>query len=113
MADQETFLANLTKAIEQAKKITSKLYIISILPVASAIDGITVPSGKQRSNQMITQYNTLLQQLSVQHEVTYIDVYNPFFENKDVYLSRDGVHPNDKGYQFIAEQIKPIIEAVL
>ncbi|AQX14011.1 peptidase [Elizabethkingia meningoseptica] len=113
MVNQETFLVNLTEVIEQAKKITSKLYIISILPVASAIDGITVPSGKQRSNQMIIQYNTLLQQLSVQHEATYIDLCSLFFENKDTYLSRDGVHPNDKGYQFIAEQIKPIIEVVL
>ncbi len=28
------------------------------------------------------------------------------------FLSDDGVHPNDKGYQFIAEHIKPFYRKV-
>ena len=61
MVESEKFKINLQEVIEKAKKITSHLYIISILPVASAIDGITVPSGKQRSNKIIEEYNQLLQ----------------------------------------------------
>lgn len=48
MVDPEKLRVNLQEVIEQAKKITSNLYIISILPVASAIDGITVPSRKTK-----------------------------------------------------------------
>ncbi|ATL41950.1 SGNH/GDSL hydrolase family protein [Elizabethkingia sp. HX WHF] len=113
MTDFEKFKINLQEVIEKAKKITSHLYFISILPVASAIDGITVPSGKQRSNQIIEEYNQLLQELAAQHEIVFIDLYHSFFTEKDILLSGDGVHPNDKGYQFIAEHIKPFIEKFL
>lgn len=105
--------ANLQEVVEKAKKITPYLYIISILPVASAIDGITVPSGKQRSNQIIEEYNQSLQEFAAQHEIVFIDLYHSFFAEKDILLSGDGVHPNDKGYQFIAEHIKPFIERFL
>ncbi|MHC6199530.1 peptidase [Elizabethkingia miricola] len=111
--ESEKLRANLQEVIEKAKKITLYLYIISILPVASAIDGITVPSGKQRSNKIIEEYNQLLQDFAVQHGIVFIDLYHSFFTEKDILLSGDGVHPNDKGYQFIAEHIKPFIERFL
>ena len=53
MVTPEKLKANLQEVIEKAKKITSYLYIISILPVASTIDGITVPSGKQGSDHLL------------------------------------------------------------
>ncbi|WP_278555140.1 SGNH/GDSL hydrolase family protein [Elizabethkingia bruuniana] len=113
MTDVIKLRANLQEVVEKAKKITPYLYIISILPVASAIDGITVPSGKQRSNQIIEEYNQSLQEFAAQHEIVFIDLYHSFFAEKDILLSGDGVHPNDKGYQFIAEHIKPFIERFL
>ncbi|AQX85544.1 SGNH/GDSL hydrolase family protein [Elizabethkingia bruuniana] len=113
MTDVIKLRANLQEVVEKAKKITPYLYIISILPVASAIDGITVPSGKQRSNQIIEEYNQSLQEFAAQHEIVFIDLYHSFFVEKDILLSGDGVHPNDKGYQFIAEHIKPFIERFL
>ncbi|AJW62799.1 Spore germination lipase LipC [Elizabethkingia miricola] len=113
MTDVIKLRANLQEVVEKAKKITPYLYIISILPVASAIDGITVPSGKQRSNQIIEEYNQSLQEFAAQHEIVFIDLYHSFFAEKDILLSVDGVHPNDKGYQFIAEHIKPFIERFL
>ena len=113
MTDVIKLRANLQEVVEKAKKITPYLYIISILPVASAIDGITVPSGKQRSNQIIEEYNQSLQEFAAQHEIVFIDLYHSFSAEKDILLSVDGVHPNDKGYQFIAEHIKPFIERFL
>lgn len=113
MTDVIKLRVNLQEVVEKAKKITPYLYIISILPVASAIDGITVPSGKQRSNQIIEEYNQSLQEFAAQHEIVFIDLYHSFFTEKDILLSGDGVHPNDKGYQFIAKHIKPFIERFL
>jgi len=113
MVDPKKLRVNLQEVIEKAKKITSYLYIISILPVASAIDDITVPSGKQRSNQAIAEYNKLLQEFAAQNGIVFVDLYNMFFAEKDIFLSGDGVHPNDKGYQFISEHIKPLIEKFL
>ncbi|HFK5584154.1 TPA: SGNH/GDSL hydrolase family protein [Elizabethkingia anophelis] len=113
MVESEKFKTNLREVIGKAKEITSHLHIISILPVASAIDGITVPSGKQRSNQIIEEYNQVLQEFAAQYGIAFINLYHSFFKEKDILLSDDGVHPNDKGYQFIAEHIKPFIEKFL
>ncbi|MDV3755260.1 peptidase [Elizabethkingia anophelis] len=113
MVESEKFKTNLREVIGRAKEITPDLHIISILPVASAIDGITVPSGKQRSNQIIEEYNQVLQEFAAQYGIAFINLYHSFFKEKDILLSDDGVHPNDKGYQFIAEHIKPFIEKFL
>lgn len=113
MVESEKFKTNLREVIGKAKEITPDLHIISILPVASAIDGITVPSGKQRSNQIIEEYNQVLQEFAAQYGIAFINLYHSFFKEKDILLSDDGVHPNDKGYQFIAEHIKPFIEKFL
>ena len=82
MVESEKFKTNLREVIGKAKEITSHLHIISILPVASAIDGITVPSGKQRSNQIIEEYNQVLQEFAAQYGIAFINLYHSFLKKK-------------------------------
>ena len=103
------FKENLEKAILQARDITDHLFLISILPVSGKIDGITVASGKLRTNENVMAYNELISAIASNNKMEYIDLYSIFFEDKEDLISSDGVHPNEKGYELISEFVKPII----
>jgi lysophospholipase L1-like esterase len=106
----ERFEENMLEAIEYAKRITAKVFLISILPVSQAVDGITVSSGKLRSTQRIALYNEKLRNIAAENGITFIDIYPVFNVQKETLLSRDGVHPNEKGYALISGNVKPVLE---
>lgn len=107
------FEANLSQMISHAKEFTKNVYLISILPISKTVDGIKVPERKFRTTQKIELYNQKLKELAAENDVEFIDIFSSFNANKEVFLSKDGVHPNEKGYDFIATQIKPILEKYL
>ena len=109
----EKFEANIHKAIEIAKKHTEYVFVISILPISKNIDGITVSSGKLRTNERIILFNQKLEGISSKKSITYINVHSIFSKNKENLFSNDGVHPNEKGYELISDTIRPIIEKYL
>ncbi|WP_312923637.1 SGNH/GDSL hydrolase family protein [Empedobacter brevis] len=107
------FEANLSQMISHAKEFTKNVYLISILPISKTVDGIKVPERKFRTTQKIELYNQKLKELAAQNDVEFIDIFSSFNANKEVFLSKDGVHPNEKGYGFIAENLKPILTRLL
>ncbi len=109
----ERFEQNLERAVLVAKNITDHIYLIEIIPVAERLDGHPNPAGRLRSNQEILKYNAATKAFAVKNSLQYISLYDDFFLNKEEYLSKDGVHPNSKGYRYISEKIKPIIEKLL
>lgn len=86
---------------------------MSILPFSERVDGVVVSSGKLRTNEEVIVYNQILKDLAAEHSLGYIDFYSAFLEDKEILLSADGVHPNEKGYGMMAEVAIPIIEKYL
>ena len=109
----EQFKANILTAIQVAKQYAEDIYLISILPVSQNIDGVVVASGKLRTTEDILKYNQLLKEICSENSLHYIDFYSGFVDDKEVLLSKDGVHPNEKGYGVMAEIAIPIIEKYL
>lgn len=109
----DKFEANIHKAIDLAKKHTEHVFVISILPISKNIDGITVSSGKLRTNERIILFNQKLEEISSQKSIKYISVHSIFSKNTENLFSKDGVHPNEKGYELISDSIRPIIEKYL
>lgn len=107
------FESNLFEVISQAKEFTPNIYVISILPISKKVDGIKIPDRKFRTTQKIELYNQKLKELALQNQIEFIDIFSCFNLTKEEFLSKDGIHPNEKGYQFIANQIKPIVEKYL
>lgn len=105
----DKYKENYLKVIKKTKEITSNIYIISIMPISKNIDGKISTTGKIRTNKVINEYNKVLIDIANSENVNFIDVNTDFEKNKEDYLSKDLVHPNDKGYVFIANKIKPII----
>ena len=109
----ETFKSNIATAVQHAKQFSKDIYLVSILPVSQKIDGVVVGSGKLRTNEEVVVYNQILKDIAVDHSLMYIDFYAAILEDKEILLSADGVHPNEKGYGMMAEIAIPIIEKYL
>ncbi|WP_291886482.1 GDSL-type esterase/lipase family protein [Chryseobacterium sp.] len=107
------FKANILTAIQLAKQYTQDIYLVSILPISKNIDGIEVASGKLRTNDEILVYNQILENIAAENSLHYIDFHSAFLDDKEVLLSADGVHPNEKGYGMMAEIVIPLIEKYL
>ena len=113
MVNPEQFKVNIQAAIHHAKRFANDIYLVSILPFSKNIDGVEVASGKLRINNEVLVYNKILQDIAKEQSLIYIDFYKAFLEDKEILLSQDGVHPNEKGYGMMAEITIPIIEKYL
>ena len=109
----EKFKNNIITAVQHAKRYSGDIYLVSVLPVSKDIDGVVVGSGKLRTNEEVIIYNQILKDIAADHSLGYIDFYNAVLDDKEVLLSADGVHPNEKGYGVMAEVAIPIIEKYL
>ncbi|MFP3591273.1 SGNH/GDSL hydrolase family protein [Chryseobacterium sp. SIMBA_038] len=113
MVNPEHFKTNILTAIHEAKKYSQDIYLVSILPFSKKVDGVVVTSGKLRTNDEVIIYNQILKDIAIENSLNYIDFYSAFLQDKEVLLSTDGVHPNEKGYGMMAEIAIPIIEKYL
>ncbi len=82
------------------------IYLLSILP--------TTPRWKNCPPDQIIRINGFLARLALERDLEYIDLYRHFLVethslNPD--LTRDGLHPNQAGYDVMAGKIKPFLSA--
>lgn len=113
LVNLKQFKANIEVAVQHAKQYSSNIYLVSILPFSDKVDKIVQPTGKIRDNEDVLIYNQILKDIAVENSLNYIDFHSAFLEDKEILLSKDGVHPNEKGYGMMAEIAIPIIEKYL
>lgn len=82
------------------------LYLLSILP--------TTPRWKNCPPDQIKRMNEFLAELALEKDLVFINLY-PYFLGDMQYLNpdltKDGLHPNQSGYDIMAEKIKPLLSA--
>lgn len=113
MVNPTQFKANIETAIQDAKLYSNEIYLVSILPISEKIDSKISTTGKIRTNGDVLVYNQILKDIATENALSYIDFHSAFLEDKEILLSKDGVHPNEKGYGMMAEIAIPIIEKYL
>jgi len=109
MVNQSQFKANIETAIQDAKLYSDDIYLVSILPVSEKIDSKISSTGKIRTNEDVLIYNQIIKDIASENALNYIDFHSAFIEDKEILLSKDGVHPNENGYKMMAEIATPII----
>ncbi len=109
----KNFIVNLQSAISKALEFTDNIFLVTILPVSKRIEGIITSSGTLRTSENVIAYNKLIFEIASKNNIGYIDLYSIFSEQKEILISKDGVHPNEKGYELISEYVKPIINEYL
>ncbi|MCW8929195.1 MAG: GDSL-type esterase/lipase family protein [Gammaproteobacteria bacterium] len=101
------YIRNLKLCIESAKKSNADILLLSLLPIGQAIEGVINQHGKLRFDHDIQKYNLAVKNLAYEVNCEYLNLYKIFTDdNKEQYLSNDGVHPNSKGHELLYNTIK-------
>jgi len=101
----ETYIDNLSQCIEFSLEKEANVVLINVTPIAAQLDGIPNVNNRIRNDETIRRYNQALLTLSVKYSVDIIDVYTPFNDNKEAYLTADGLHPNSAGHELLYQEI--------
>ncbi|MBI4708985.1 MAG: SGNH/GDSL hydrolase family protein [Candidatus Portnoybacteria bacterium] len=105
---KETFRSNMQTLINQAKAYNpTNIILVSLTPVdePKVNDALhRYNPYKSYKNIYIEQFNTILRSVASANNVSYVDVYTPFYPNR-INLLSDGLHPNSQGYELIYDTV--------
>lgn len=111
---EEYYVRNLKRCIESAKKFKAEILLLNLLPIAESIEGKINQHGKLRFARDIKGYNFTIKKLCHEMNCQYLDLYASFIENnKQEYLSIDGVHPNSKGHKLLYQKIHQKLSSLI
>jgi len=97
---------NLSECIKLAHSFNAEVLILSPLPVSEKVDGKLNQYNQLLFNRDLVEYQQVVQQLSVEFNCCYLDIYSLFTQNnKESLLSSDGIHPNAKGHELLYKAI--------
>jgi lysophospholipase L1-like esterase len=96
------FESNMDYLITEAKKLASKVIVISLTPVRDEITRNRPGKDKAKLNEYQKSYNECLVKISIRCEVNYVNINSPYLTDLETYISQDGVHPTDEGHRLIA-----------
>lgn len=65
------------------------------------------------SNSRYETFKSIQREVCAELDVTFIPIEVSIEEWQSKYLYRDGLHPNDAGYEFIAERVWSVLEPLL
>jgi lysophospholipase L1-like esterase len=106
----EYFISNLSAAIDYAKFKRCEVLMINIAPFAEQDDGQCNIYDQVRFQANLTSYNLALQQLSLDKNITLVDVVSRFKRDSvQSYLADDGLHLNNYGHQLVYQQLRSVI----
>ncbi len=110
----ETILHNYEQIIEQILNDApqTQLYVQSLLPTNNIFKHFPDAQNKDHQIQLV---NKGIHQLAMDYEVTFIDLYPHFLDDKGMLsekFTNDGLHLLGKGYMKWAEILRPYIEEV-
>lgn len=119
------FIETYTKLIVELKNIGKIPVLLSLPPIDSIkyfnyiskkLNADNILMWMEENKQFLTnwheRYNIEVFKLAIKNDVPIIDITSKFLEIKNYseLLCDDGIHPNEKGHEIIAESIKEHIE---
>lgn len=70
----------------------------------------------KRNTPLVKELNAGIEEITAEFGCTFANIY-PYLVGDDGYLideyTKDGLHPNDKGYEVISSHLRPVIDEVL
>ena len=83
--------------VQTAKNGGARVFVGSMIPQVAGRPRATTPVSETLA------YNNVLQIMSTQEGVTYVDLYNPMLPDAATLIGSDGLHPTEAGYRKIAD----------
>lgn len=108
----EEIVSNIEKIISDIKIDNPQIevYVEAIYPVNDGIDKTVVD---ERNNEDIMEINNSLKEYCDANNCTYIDMYDKLLDDEGNFSEEytdDGLHPNDRGYEVITEELKKYLD---
>ena len=108
-ADPETVISNIEKNFEDmlSKCSGKRVYICSVLP-----QSLCKPYDRELFGKLIIRTNDIYKKLCSQYGAEYVDYYSALCINGGLPddMSPDGVHPNAKAYEVMANILREKVE---
>jgi lysophospholipase L1-like esterase len=83
--------------VQRAKNGGARVFVGSMIPQVAGRPRGTTPVSE------LLAYNNVLQIMSTQEGVTYVDLYNAMLPDAGTLIGADGLHPTEAGYRRIAD----------
>ena len=93
--------------VQVAKNGGARVFVGSMIPQVAGRPRATTPASE------LLAYNNVLQIMSTQEGVTYVDLYNPLLPDAATLIGGDGLHPTEAGYRRMADLFFAAIRAAL
>lgn len=101
----EKFESNTREIITLASRYTEKILFVGNAPLSKET---VVFKGQEYSDERIKEYEATLAATIAEKNIPFSDVRSAFEgQGLGILYSEDGLHPNDKGHELIAEVVKP------
>ncbi|HYE88863.1 MAG TPA: SGNH/GDSL hydrolase family protein, partial [Vicinamibacterales bacterium] len=102
----DTSTAVMRDMVRRAKDGNARVFVGSMIP--------SVPGRSRSVNAAaLVAYNNVLQIMSTQEGVTFVDLYNPMLSDAATLIGTDGLHPTEAGYRRIADLFFAAIRSTL
>lgn len=113
--DEASFSDNLSRLVTLARKHTEKILLIGTLPCEeSKMQPMPWSTkGKSYSNERLKKFNAVIQDVAKQNKLVSVDMFDEMLSDTYQEMLSDGIHPNDRGHEWIYNQIKPKLMAML
>ena len=110
----EEFGRNYEAILSRLQSDTGATVVVTNIPDISTAPQIPV-FARRRYHQLILDFNQRLEEIALRHRVILFDVYSITHRELPAhpeYISGDGFHPSDEGYELWAENMWPAIAAL-
>ena len=103
--NRDTFYNDYVKLVKSYLNLNSTKQIILMTPIP--VNGVS-KEDKQREKVIINDIIPIIEQISTEMSLTYINLFDKFTKDKTYY--RDALHPNKKGAELIAAEVYNILK---
>jgi len=91
---ENVFESNIRKVIKSARKYSDLVIVVGLIKVSEKIP-------LDFYNDKISHYNDILARICSDENVPFVNLYNVWPDKKTNLYSKDGIHPNKSGHEFI------------
>lgn len=107
MIPPEKFKENLQKLIEFARKFSSKIIFVGLVPIdESKTAPVSWDKEMNYRNAHICLYDEIIKSVCLENNVYFVEMFEKFKEGDYKHLSEDGLHPNSEGHRIIYETVR-------
>lgn len=107
--DIDTYVANMKKILRVLKSTGAKVIFATTTPVSEEKENLPGPMPPAHKNADIIRYNAAVLEAFREEDIYINDLFSLMYDKKEMYLSEDMIHPNEKGVKLLGNAVAEAI----